>query len=293
MRARILALSAALACLAHAHASARAADQDLLADLVRGAIAFHDDHAEDPLAVLGDDRMTRLLGGEIVVVRRPDRCERSGRRLDAIHAYALRTEPRLHLWLAATRPGFGDSDVLTTVGIERHEDGRTQTFMHADLPWPLDDRHWVAHVRMDVDLAEASGGRIWARRWTLDHRIDPRELARRGDLGRFDPADLDASRPLPVNQGAFLVFDLDGRHTLLVYSSRVAAGGAIPDGFVGEFGARMLRRSIERVVTGAREVEEEYRSGTEFRPDGFGRPIPHFDDLEAQGPADGARTAGR
>ncbi len=291
MRVLVLVLTAALVCLAHV--PAQPADRARLADLVRGAVAFHDEHAEHPIGDPGGARIDRLLGGETVVVRRPGRCERTGRRLDSIHAYALRTEPRLHLWLAATRPGFGDSDVLTTVGIERHGDGRTRTFMHADLPWPLDDRHWIAHVRMDVPMAEVSGGRIWARRWTLDDSTDVRELARRGALGHFGPDDLDASRALPVNEGAFLVFDLDGRHTLLVYSSRVAAGGAIPDGFVVEFGARMLRRSIERVIEGARRVESEYRRGTPPRPDGFGRPVPHCDELEAQGPVTRTAPSGR
>lgn len=270
---------AILALVGFAIPSPSAAQNAPLSDLVTGALSFHNEMSDHVLAELGRRQVEALIDGETVLVRRKARTD-TGDELAWVYAYALSTLPRLQLWLAATRPGFSDDDELSTVGVERHDDGRTLTFMHLDTPWPLDDRWWLASVGMDVGLAEASGGRIWARRWRLAENgpRHARELAARGSLGRFTSEDLEDGLALPTNEGAYLTFDLDGRHTLIVYASLIAAGGNVPESFFTDFASRTLRRNVERILEEAQSVRDHYTHDAVVCTDGFGRPIPPFPD---------------
>jgi len=258
-------------------ASTTSAQEAPLEALISGAIAFHNDVSEHDLAELGSRQVEDVIDGKTVVVRRRTRTH-DGRDLSWVYAYALSTQPRLHLWLAATRPGFSDSDVLSTVGIERHDDGSTLTFMHMDVPWPLDDRWWLADVTMDVGLAEASGGRVWARRWQLadDGEDRARALAAQRALGEFTVHTLEDGLALPTNEGAYLTFDLDGRHTLIAYASLIAAGGDVPEGFFTDFTSRTLRRNVARILEEAQDVPATYTTGAPVCTDGFGQALPYF-----------------
>lgn len=254
-----------------------AAVENPLEELIPGAIAFHNDVSAHALAELGSGQIQDLIAGETVLVRRRTRTE-DGRDLAWVYAYALSTQPRKHLWLAATRPGFSDGDVLRTVGVERHDDGRTATFMYLDVPWPMTDRWWLASVEMDVELAEASGGRVWARRWKLeeDGAARARMLAADGALGAFTVEILDEGLALPTNEGAYLNFDLDDRHTLIAYASLISAGGDVPDGFFTEFASLTLQANVTRILEEARAVPAAYVAGSPVCTDGFGRPLPFF-----------------
>ena len=257
-----------------------------LRELVPGAVAFHNDVSAAALAEPGPRQVEALIAGETVVIRRRARSE-NGLELQRVDAYALSTRPFLHLWLAATRGAPDDGGALTTIGVERHPDGRSTTFGHLDLPWPLDDRWWLTALQVDVALAEASGGRVWARRWRLVDNAAERAttLARDGRIEPFTVECLAAARPLPVNEGAFLVFDLDGHQRLLAWSTAVAAGGAIPDDFFAALAGRILRGTVERVMSEADDVPDRYVDGASVQVDGFGRPVPHFPGALARGHA--------
>lgn len=223
--------------------------EDLVPALVSGAIAFHDERSGHRLAAPDADDMAALLAGEIVVVRR-----RMQDGIESASAYALTTVPRDAVWDAGTHPDSSHMDDVTFVGIERAEDGTSLTFAYLDLPWPLDDRWWLAGLSLDSALARASDERMWARRWSLVDDADrrARSLAARGALGRFTTKDLEGSVSLPVNDGCFLAIDLDDRHTLVVHTARIVAGGLVPDGFMATFARRQLRGSLERILAEAK-----------------------------------------
>ena len=256
------------------------AGEDLRAALVAGAIAFHNENSVHVLAEPGHDATARLLAGEIVLVRRRLRTDDEERALDWVFAYALTRAPKLHLWLAATRPGVSAGTSIDTHALERHDDGRSRNFLHARLPWPLADRYWIANVAMDVEIAELSGDRIWARRWDLEPCPPERAraLAVEGRLGPLAPGTIDTSLPLSANRGSLLVFDLDGEHSLVAYATALALDEGTNQDWMAGFVSELVRTQVERVLRDAESARADYRDDAPRVVDGRGRPIARFDE---------------
>ena len=254
--------------------------EDLRAALVAGAIAFHNENSSHVLAEPGRDAVQALIEGDVVIVHRRLRAEGEERALDWVFAYALTRTPKLHLWLAATRPGFSEGTTIDTYGLERHDDGRSRSFLHARLPWPMTDRYWIAHIAMDPEIADRSADRIWARRWDLEPCPPERAraLAADGMLGGLTPATIDRALPLAANRGSLLVIDLDGEHSLVCYASAIALDHGGSEEWLRGFVSELVRTNAERILADAVAVPTDYREDAPRVVDGRGQPIPRFDE---------------
>lgn len=198
-------------------------------------------HARIPVPLTSED-LGALSRGE--VVRRRVSLPGADRALGALWT----PTPRLPLWLCIQDD---QDDKLVTGLVERHLPGTTPArkwlYQWIDLPWPFQDRQWVAEITNNHPLREASGGHAWERTWTL---ADP-SLA-----GEADPAAL----WVPVNDGGWLLADLAGG-SLLVYQVRTVVGGAIPDGLVTSWTLTTLSDMLQHIVDRAAVLPSHYVRG--------------------------------
>ena len=165
--------------------------------------------------------------------------------------------PKDHLWVAILDDRH---DTLVKGLFERHESGAAAghkyLYQHIQLPWPVNDRQWVADIWNNPDLFSATQGRVWERCWDLA----PQESA-----SESDPAAV----WVPVNDGTWMLADLDGG-TLLLYQVRTVIGGAIPDEAATTWAMTTLDDMLEHVVSRAVDIPGHYDSlHVPFeRPDG-------------------------
>ena len=137
---------------------------------------------------------------------------------------------------------------------------RKVLYQHLDLPFPLEDRQWVIDLRSDTALAQATGGAVWERAWTL-----------------ADPALAPSPDPdavwTGVNEGGFLLIEAAGG-TIVVYHVRSEAGGTVPEDALTRYAMSTLDELLRGLVVRAGKVPPHYVSGHAplYRPDG--RPVP-------------------
>lgn len=138
-------------------------------------------------------------------------------------------------------------------------------YQHLDLPFPIDNRHWIIHAASNRALFRATHGTAWERGWRLDPggesslaRI-PSELQANGDDAIWTPA----------NSGAWLLLSV-GWGTLAVYQLETNIGGWLPDDWVTSFALSSLTDLIETTEKLADRIPSHYRSGHDpvCRPDG-------------------------
>lgn len=191
--------------------------------------------------------------------------------------------PRLLVWLAMIADSNELDGRFTRAVLSDVPGGSKVRYQHLNLPWPFSDRHWVIQVENYVDIAKASEGRIWERRWQLHAR--GRELIDAayadGDIVGLTPQVLDHSIYLPTNRGSWTVLDLAQNRTLVAAFVDMRLGGLIPDGLVRGYIKRELRdgftlldKVIERAHTNADGPRRYY--------DGWGHPISSQDAIVAR-----------
>lgn len=175
---------------------------------------------------------------------------------------------REEAWLSLTDDRLSaEIESLTEVALQGAWASPKRLYQRLDLPWPLNDRHWVIGLTNNAGLA-ASG--VWERTWTL--RTDLLDDARaRTDAERFD-----AAETVSVNEGGWLLVPLDTGDTLAVYLARATLGGAIPDGAVDSYTRSSMTSLFEGVERNATNVRRRYGAGCTPQPGADGAPIPCF-----------------
>jgi hypothetical protein len=145
-----------------------------------------------------------------------------------------------------------------------------------DLPWPVQNRHWVIDVAPSPDVAEATGGRAWEQPWSLVGNGEA--LAYEATAaGRVEGITLDEAREaryLDANTGAWAMFELAPDLTLLTYQLTVVLGGLIPEGLASRFAMRELESLCQAVERNTDLVPEHYDVKHDPVAGGDGRPIP-------------------
>jgi hypothetical protein len=141
-------------------------------------------------------------------------------------------------------------------------------YQRLDLPWPFQDRHWVAQSHNNAKLA-ATG--VWERWW--DNA--PTLLA--DARGRTDAAAFDAAIAVPENRGNWLLYALAPEQTLAIYQARVNLGGQLPTGAADQYAAVKLPKFYASVQSDARSMHHRYvRDCTQ--PGADGATLPCFGD---------------
>lgn len=174
--------------------------------------------------------------------------------------------PRPMAWLALTDDHLSDNvSSLTEVALYGAWAGSKTLYQRLDLPWPVNDRHWVIDLRNNAVLA-AFG--VWERAWTVDASL--LATARK----HTDREAFDAAEAITTNEGNWLLVALDTRDTLAVYQARVQLGGALPDGAVEAFTRGQVNGLYAGITKGARGMPARYGAGCHPQPSPDGTPIP-------------------
>ena len=141
-------------------------------------------------------------------------------------------------------------------------------YQRLDLPWPFQDRQWVAQSRTNLALA---GSGAWERAWTNAPAQLP--VAR----GLTDAAAFDAALSIPESKGSWITVALSPTATLALYQASVRLGGQLPAGAADQYAAASLPDFYESILNDARSMSHRYVSNC-VQPDGEGRPLPCFGD---------------
>lgn len=176
---------------------------------------------------------------------------------------------REEAWLSLTDDRLSaEIESLTEVALKGTWASPKLLYQRLDLPWPLNDRHWVIGLTNNAPLAAASG--VWERAWTL--RADLLAQARaRTDTERFD-----ASETVTVNEGGWLLVPLEDGDTLAVYQARATLGGLVPDGAVDSYTRSSMTGLFAGVERNAANVRKRYGAGCTPQPGANGASIPCF-----------------
>jgi hypothetical protein len=182
--------------------------------------------------------------------------------------------PRLLVWLALVPDSQELDGKFTRAVLAQGLDGSKVRYQHINLPWPIKDRHWVIQVENNVDIAEASDGRIWERQWRLHSQgrqvID--SAFTDGTIVGITQRSLDRSVYLPTNRGTWTLFDLGQNRTLVAAFVDVTLGGLIPDRLVRGYTKRELAEGFAS-LDGLIDRAHTNLDGPSRIYDGWGHPI--------------------
>lgn len=176
-------------------------------------------------------------------------------------------------WLSLTDDDpIGRVEGLTEVRLEGRWASSKVLYQLVDLPWPLQDRHWVLSLWTNTALAKAAD--VWERAWKLaPERLAPERVAPLRD--RVGAERFDAAVAVPENQGGWLLLPV-GDRTLGVYQVRVDLGGAVPEEAARGYAASTMKENFAKVEANAADVRRRYGKGCAPQPGGDGTPIPCF-----------------
>jgi hypothetical protein len=250
-------------------------------DLVLSAIAKYNAVTDFPLPELDADKMDDLLAGDVVRLRWKQPVPGTGvegeepRERHRVVALYLIDLPRLNVWLSAMDPHLIASERITEVRVDDDGAGKATWYQHMDLPWPVENRHWVILVRKNTETCQATDGLVWEQPWYLveDGQRIAEELAA---SGRANGISLDEARDsvyLQANTGAWAMFSLAPDLTLLTYQVTVVMGGLLPEALTARFASRELDSLCRTVERNARTIGEHYVAGHDPVLGGDGLPI--------------------
>jgi hypothetical protein len=251
-------------------------------DLVLSAIATHNAASDFPLPELDAEQLDELLSGLVVRLRWKQPVPGEGvpgeepKERHRVVALYLIDEPRAQVWLSAMDPDFIASERVTEVRVEDDGHGRSTWYQHMDLPWPVENRHWVIDVRKSPGMHRATGGLVWEQPWYLvegGQRI-AEELAAAGRTGKLSLEDVKDAVYLKANTGAWAMFELGSDLTLLTYQLTVVMGGLLPEGLTARFAARELESLCHIVEKNAHIIPEHYVAGHDPVMGGDGQYVP-------------------
>jgi len=262
--------------------SARAQGQQSVSELVRGAVEFYNERCENALFAPTSEQLKELERGSVVKIRRrvPVVEVESGeeRFYERLTAYYLVPQPMVKVWLAALSPQFDAGGMLTDVRLRSDAHGNSRWYQYVALPWPVAARHYTIDVHKNPRLTEASGGRIWQHAWQLAENGEQiaHDTVAAGKAGTLTLESIKDAVYLPVNRGAWAMFELREDLTLIVYEVTASLGGRIPESFVNTVAMAKVDESMREVARIASRIEDLYREGASPIYSGEGYRIPWF-----------------
>ena len=260
-------------CLGIALAASHADEQnDAIQNFLEAYSSQRDQYGLDMAA---DDLRDLNAGRAVIsVLNSPTDAPLEGADNFGILAMKIVEAPRLLVWLALVPDSQELDGTFTRAVLAQGQDGSKVRYQHINLPWPIKDRHWVIQVENNVDIAEASDGRIWERQWRLHSRgrqlID--SAFTDGTIVGITQRSLDRSVYLPTNRDSWTLFDLGQNRTLVAAFVDVTLGGLIPDRLVRGYTKRELAEGFAS-LDGLIDRAHTNLDGPSRIHDGWGRPI--------------------
>lgn len=286
-RARDLALCVAVAAFAGVGTRALADSATsgvTLRDTIPALIAQYARQGDFNFPEIGDKQVGELVKGAVVVIPFAAAGHENGHDIDAMRAVGLVVvdAPRLLVWLAMLHGSDGQHGRMTRATLSRGRAGSLVRYQHMNLPWPFEARQWVIACDKNVELAAATGGRIWEHRWSLEAGGQGAlETAyERGSIPELPRTELEKAIYLPANRGAWILFDLGGAQTLVAAYLDVDFGGYVPAPLVRMFAKRQLRASLKALRASSHREYLDYDEMPVLY-DGYGAPISKHEALAA------------
>ena len=174
--------------------------------------------------------------------------------------YRLIERPRLLVWLAALDVGTEHSDRLTEHLLMNDDRGGSLWYQHLHLYWPIKNRHWTIVNRKSVELADSTNGMVWEHAWQLapEGREIAMDLLENREVDGLTDNRARRAIYLPVNRGAWTMFELGDGLTLVASHATVELGGFIPDSFVASYVGRQLTKMLDGLVSRSDVMDREY-----------------------------------
>jgi len=138
---------------------------------------------------------------------------------------------------------------LTEKRLGPSETGHKLLYQHLNLPWPVQDRQWVVEIQNNVEVAQQTNGMVWERSWDL------------ASPSLVSEPDADAVW-VPVSNGSWLLMPMDGG-TLVIYHTRSAIGGRIPDDVVTRWAMATLDEMMLHIAERSEQIPKHYQGNHE------------------------------
>jgi hypothetical protein len=170
-------------------------------------------------------------------------------------------------WLSLTDDHLSDDVAgLTEVAMEGHGSEPKLLYQRLDLPWPVQDRHWILRMANGVGLARACGA--WERSWEVDNTrlVEARAMT--------DAAAYDAAGLMAKNSGSWLLLPVTPGETFGIYQVWVDMGGNIPAEAAEMYARSSLASFVRGMEAHVEDVRLRYGPGCTPQVGGDGRPIP-------------------
>lgn len=183
-----------------------------------------------------------------------------------VQAVGVLPVDRALAWLSITDDRLDEHvSGLDEVALQGRWTDEKLLYQRIDLPWPLQDRHWVIQLRNNEALAAATGA--WERSWGPAN-------ARLGEArARTDAAAFDAALRVDENLGSWILVPVEGA-TLAVYQAQVSLGGSIPDGALASYVRSQVQETFRGVGENARALAGRYGPGCAVQRGGDATAIP-------------------
>ena len=221
------------------------------------------------LPSLSITELDTLAAGKTVVAvfREPTAPVDTGR----VVGWRVVAAPRLLVWLSILDASEESSARLKHSTLTRRTAGAYVSYHYIDLPWPLKDRQWMLSCEENLSLAEDSHDLIWEHRWELLPRDDAllEKAYEHGLLPGITRQALDDSVYLGANRGAWILFYLGARGTLVAGSMEIDLGGHVPESLVRSFAKRQVKAFLESLSA----LHDGHYDETPMIHDGRGLPI--------------------
>jgi hypothetical protein len=240
--------------------------------------AFYNERSDLPLPALSTQQIQQLARGESVhLVQRDPRpgAVEEGETVDRVVGIRLLNHARELVWLTALDPDIPISGFFHDVRLESDRMGSSRWWVYLDLPWPVADRHWVADLWKNRELAEAAQGYVWEHRWDLSEGGErvAAGMVHEGRLEGIDAADVATAVYLPVNRGGLVAAAYRDEQTLVVYNLSTVVGGHIPDRVVRAFSRQQVGSFLDMIDRTCESVYAHYGPDHERIFDGLGAPM--------------------
>jgi hypothetical protein len=245
--------------------------------VISGSLA----HAEVPSAEALQEVIASLREGEVVRVL--ERSATPGTPSRAL-GLLLSDVPRDQVWISCQDPHFIQNSKVVETVLSRSSEHEATWFGLLALPSPFADRVWVVDVVNNHSLAMSSDNRAWEHSWEVHPEGEglARQTAEQGNIPGVDKAMLDHAIFTPTNQGAWLLMEISGSHSLFGYHSSTELAGNLPTNLVMQFVHAQLESMLGDIVERGRvEVQTHYNAshGADVAG-GDGRVIPRWSPAE-------------
>lgn len=188
---------------------------------------------------------------------------------NGVAGFAVLKASQAQVWLSLTDDRLSEDVAgLTEIALEGRWSSPKVLYQRVDLPWPVDDRHWVLRLSNNATLATTSG--VWERSWKLAND----RLAESRD--RTDATVFDTSVSMYQNKGSWILIPLDTGETFGVYQVWVDLGGKIPAEAAEAYTRSSLLGFVRGVEAHVPDIVGRYGPGCTPQPGGDGALIPCF-----------------